>query len=229
MLRSLRALEGYQLAGVDHDLGRVDDFLFDDETWNVRYLVARTGSWLFGHKVLILRNELGKPNGATRKIGVTLTQEQIRNAPNLETDAPVSRQQEHLLVSYIGNTPYWQPLPPPPVGASGSADVHLRSVRQVTGYRISAENGEFGEVADFIVDDQLWMIRHVVIDTRRWFAGRQVLLAPEWVKGLDWASHTVSLSLTRGQIEQAPSYDHSAPALRQYEAQTYGSHGSPDR
>ena len=45
------------------------------------------------------------------------------------------------------------------MGAEASGDVHLRSVGAVAGYRISAENEEFGEVADFIADDQSWAIR----------------------------------------------------------------------
>ena len=107
MLRSLKALKGYHLGAVDGELGWVDDTLFDDETWYVRYLVAKTGSWLFGRKVLILRHALGEVDWATRTIRIMLTQAQLKGAPDLATDAPVSRQQEHELLTHFGYTPYW--------------------------------------------------------------------------------------------------------------------------
>jgi hypothetical protein len=53
MLRSLNELEGYALGAIDGDIGRVKDFLFDDEGWAVRYLSIDTRSWLSSRKVLI--------------------------------------------------------------------------------------------------------------------------------------------------------------------------------
>jgi hypothetical protein len=43
MLRSLKDLRGVALRAIDGDIGKVDDFYFDDEGWGIRYLVVDTG------------------------------------------------------------------------------------------------------------------------------------------------------------------------------------------
>ena len=45
---------------------------------------------------------------------------------------------------------------------------HLRSLKEIKGYRIHARDGEIGHVDDFILDDDTWALRHVVVDTGNW-------------------------------------------------------------
>jgi hypothetical protein len=206
MLRSLRELKGYRLAANEGEIGRVRDLLFDDERWMVRYVVAATGPWLFGREFLLRLASLGRPDLANRQIDVNLTREQVKNAPGLETDAPVSRQQERELLKYFGWTPFWRPTPPGPLGPDESGDTHLRSVEAVTGYTVGATDGDFGEVADFITDDNLWTIRYVAVETSQWLPGRQVLLTPGWFLNIDWTTHRAELRLKRDELEQAPEY-----------------------
>ena len=54
MQKSVKDLKGYAIGATDGDIGKVDDFYFDDESWTIRYLVADTGNWLLGRKVLHL-------------------------------------------------------------------------------------------------------------------------------------------------------------------------------
>jgi hypothetical protein len=44
MLRSVTHLQGFSLRALDGEIGKVDEFYFDDETWAIRYLVVNTGS-----------------------------------------------------------------------------------------------------------------------------------------------------------------------------------------
>ena len=44
MLRSLYVMLDYHIAATDGVQGTVQDFLFDDESWIVHYLVAETAS-----------------------------------------------------------------------------------------------------------------------------------------------------------------------------------------
>ena len=60
-------------------------------------------------------------------------------------------------------------------------DVHLRSANKVTGYRIGATDGDIGHVEDFIIDDETWEIRYMVVDTQNWWPGKKVLVAPQWI------------------------------------------------
>jgi hypothetical protein len=169
----------------------------------------------------------GRPGLRERQIAVNLTKEQIKNAPDLDTDAPVSRQQESELLKHFGWTPYWRPTPPPPLGPDESGDVHLRSVEAVTGYTVRATDGDFGEVADFIADDSLWIIRYVAVDTKQWLPRRQILITPGWVRDIDWALHRAEVSLSREQLKQAPEYQPGAPVDRKYEARLYAFYGLP--
>jgi hypothetical protein len=107
MLRSLNELEGYAIGAADGEIGRVKDFLFDDETWAVRYLVVDTGSWLSSRKVLISPIAVGEPTWADRILPVSITKQQVRNSPNVDTDKPVSRQYELGYFDYYGYYPYY--------------------------------------------------------------------------------------------------------------------------
>jgi uncharacterized protein YrrD len=46
-------LIGYKLEATDGEIGKVETFYFDDDTWTIRYMVVKTGGWLSGRKVLI--------------------------------------------------------------------------------------------------------------------------------------------------------------------------------
>lgn len=50
---------------------------------------------------------------------------------------------------------------------------HLRSMNEVSGYAIQATDGEIGHVDDFIVDDEPWIIRYIVVDTRNFWPGKR--------------------------------------------------------
>jgi hypothetical protein len=49
---------------------------------------------------------------------------------------------------------------------------HLRSYKAVKGYHIEATNGAIGHVEDFILDDDTWVFRYMVVDTPPIFAQR---------------------------------------------------------
>lgn len=90
-------------------------------------------------------------------------------------------------------------------------DADLRSAREVIGHRIEAADGEIGHVEDFLVDDRTWAVRYMVIDTRNWWPGKKVLIAPEWIGEMSWPDARVTVNMTRDQIRNAPEYDPSRP------------------
>jgi hypothetical protein len=106
MLRSVNDSQGRKIRATDGDIGSVDQFLFDDENWAVRYLVVDTGNWLLGRKVLISPIALGQTDW-TEGLSVSLTKEQIKNSPGIDTDKPVSRQHESEYFKYYGYPYYW--------------------------------------------------------------------------------------------------------------------------
>jgi sporulation protein YlmC with PRC-barrel domain len=46
MKRSINSLLGYTIKGMDGEIGKVEEFYFDDRTSTIRYLVVKTGGWL---------------------------------------------------------------------------------------------------------------------------------------------------------------------------------------
>ncbi|OYT87474.1 MAG: photosystem reaction center subunit H [Burkholderiales bacterium PBB6] len=107
-------------------------------------------------------------------------------------------------------------------------DPHLRSVNAVTGYHIHATDGDIGHVSGFLVDDETWAIRYLVIDTSNWWMGHKVLIAPPWIKGVHWTDQTVAVDLNRESIKNAPHYDPDSDWGRDQEqalARHYGRSG----
>src|SRR5579875_1517011 len=107
MLWRFTELDGYEIAATDGRVGHVDDLLFDEARWAVRWLVVDTGSWLAGRRVLLPPSALGRPDPIARRFPVTLTRQQVEDSPPLATDLPVSRQVEAALYQHYGWSPYW--------------------------------------------------------------------------------------------------------------------------
>ena len=60
MQYSVKDLKGNAIGATDGDIGKLDDFYFDDEFWTIRYLVAETGNWLLNRKVLVSPFAIGR-------------------------------------------------------------------------------------------------------------------------------------------------------------------------
>ena len=236
MLRSSKSLEGYKLGATNGEIGRVKEFYFDDQMWTVRYLVADTGHWLTGRQVLISPFAVRSVDVEQEHVNVELTKERIEHSPSIDTEKPVSRQYEVEYYKYYGWPMYWYgpalwgPTPYPIYGHGGTwmepnpqrmeepADPHLRSTREVYGYYIQAGDGDIGHVEDFLLDDQNWAIRYLVVDTRNWLPGKKVLVSPEWISAVSWDKSSVVVDLSRETIEKAPEFRVDQPVTRAYEA-----------
>ena len=103
------------------------------------------------------------------------------------------------------------------VEAQEDNDMHLRSVKAVTGCHIHASDGEIGHVADFLVEDADWRIHYLVVDTRNWWPGRKILVSPRSIKEINWANRQVDLNVVRQRVKDAPTYDASTLVDRAYE------------
>lgn len=257
MLRSIKDIIGYSIEATDGHIGEVKDCLFDDRHWGLRYVVADTRKWLPGRKVLITPHHAKQPTKgwSGNALPVDLSKERIRNAPELDDNAPVSAQYESEYMRYyqIAN-PYWagpyawgyefEPqyvAPPTEENEKQSEQLskqhedqlkniehsHLRSAHEVIGYHIQAKDDSFGHVEDFIIDDSKWKLMYLIVDTKNWLPGKKSIVDVRWVSSFDWHSREASIDLTRKQIEAAPRYDASAPINREFERQLYDYHGRP--
>jgi hypothetical protein len=259
MLRSLQDLESCAIHASDGDIGRVKDFFFDDRAWVIRYLVIETGSWLSSRKVLISPMAIRDADWDGGRLSVSVTKEQVRNSPDVDTEQPVSRQHEMRYLGYYGYPYYW--------GGSGlwgtglfpsmmmtgiggpttmdqdaalesrrnqlrreatqhqDDDPHLRSAKAVMDYHIHAKDGEIGHVQGILLDERTWAVRYLVVNTRNWWMGHQVLVAPQWIESVSYIDATVAVNLTRKSVQEAPLFDSTATLNREQEQQIYGHYG----
>jgi len=101
-------------------------------------------------------------------------------------------------------------------------DHHLRSSHEVTGYHIQTEDGELGHVEDFIIDDETWAIRYLIVNTSNWWAGKKVLVSPQWIERVNWGQRKVFVNLSRETIKQSPEYTEESLLNRDYEIGLHG-------
>ena len=233
MLNKAKTLKGYTLDSLDGDIGKVKEFYFDDLHWTIRYLVANTGNWLTDKQVLISPHALATVDKEDQNIAINLTKKQIEDSPPLDSDKPVSRQFEEVYYGYYGWPTYWGGpymwgsypyiVNNPEewkVSTQGEKawDPHLRSTNDVSGHHIQASDGDIGHVEDFIIDDETWAIRYLIIDTQNWWPGKKVLVATRWIESVSWSEMKVFVNLTREAIRQSPEYTEESLLTRDYEA-----------
>jgi len=248
MLMNAKHIKGLVIRATDGELGTVDQFYFDDETWAIRYLTVETGGWLGGRQVLVSPYSIVNTDWENRRLDVALTKDQVEKSPAIDTHKPVSRQHEaaylgYYIYPYYWGGPYtWGPSFYPsglsiPTTISmesmedrilrESTDSHLQSTEAVTGYHVEASDGEFGHVDGFVVDDSDWAIRYIEVATRNWWPGKKVLVSPAWIERVTWKDSKVYTGLTQETIKGAPEYVESKPVSREYELQLYMHYGRP--
>jgi hypothetical protein len=240
MLRSAKKMKEFALGASDGRIGHIEEFYFDDSQWTIRYAVAQAGNWLTGRMVLLSPKHFGPPDDAAKTVAVNLTRDQIRSSPSPESDRPVNRQFEEAYYRHFGWPYYWagpylwgpSPYPILPAGTleeplqaderrmpAAKGDPHLRSTDEITGYHLRARDGEIGHVEDFLFEERDWSIRYLVVGTRNWRPGKQVLVPPAWISALNWEDRTVDVAADREEIRLAPEYDSSRAMTAEYGAE----------
>jgi hypothetical protein len=248
MLWNSRKIHGYAIEADDGALGKIDDFLFEDTNWSIRWLVVDTRHWLTNRKVLLPTVALGHLDSDQKEFSVRLTRKQVADSPDIDTDLPVSRQMETNIFDTYGWSPYWgngyltsgfcsmlAPAMPPPTLAEHAfrdtenrdGDSHLRSVGQIVNYDIHARDGEIGHLSDVLISDADWSIRYLVVDTGTWWGGKKVLIPPRWVQRVDWIAAEISLNVDRAALQERPHYTSETVVDAGYELQIHQSSMEP--
>lgn len=228
MLKSIKLLYGKKLRASDGEIGQVKDFYFDDQNWAVRYVVADTGTWLFGQLVLLAPHAFVSLHQSGNDLSVNLTRQQIENSPSIESHKPLSRQYEEDYYKYYGWPYYWQgnglwgmggfpglqlatiPIPcePPPAISTKTKrqDAHLRCTQAVEGYNIKASDGTVGRISDFIIDSKSWAIRTIAIKIGHLLSAREVEIPVSKVDRISYDESMVYVSMTIKAVEESPEH-----------------------
>lgn len=216
MLRSARKILAHRLNAADGEVGRCVDFVIDSSGWRARYLVVERGAKLGGGRVLISPLALDKASWTSRRLVVAAARAQVESAPEFAPGAALSRQDELDVCRHYGwalrgsaalPSEGWPELAPP------SPPAPSRSLEELLGYQLQAEDGVVGRVSDFILDDDDWGLPYLVLESSPALGGRSVLVPCDRV--LDAAPlerRLLQVGMTSAEVESCPEYDPTAPA-----------------
>jgi hypothetical protein len=93
-LRSTHALTEYDVESTDGDVGHIDDFIIDDTTWGIRYLVVSAHRWWPGRKALVSTQWVTRISADDSKVSVNLSQEAVKESPVYDERTSVTREYE---------------------------------------------------------------------------------------------------------------------------------------
>ena len=106
-LRSTDEVASYHMAATDGEIGHVDNFILEDDSWTIRYLAIDTRNWLPGKKVLVPPRWISLIDWAQGKVHVNLSRDGVKQSPEYDSSKPISREYETQLYRHHGETAYW--------------------------------------------------------------------------------------------------------------------------
>jgi sporulation protein YlmC with PRC-barrel domain len=215
-----RKLRKASIVAADGEIGGVHDVYFDTNNWTVRHLVVDTRKWLPGRKVLVAPHAIQSWDERSRSLRLTLTREQIRHSPDIDAHLPISRQMTAQLGHYYGGSMAPGALVPPLMTPFGIGPVypytgvpaptaylkaqapeteqhhnsHLRSMKEITGYRVETSDGDVGRVRDFAVDLRRGEVTLLVIEVVDNAVSGEVAVGVARVREIRWDDRRVKLS-----------------------------------
>ena len=241
MIRSLKDLFGFSVRATDGGIGKVEDFLFDEDEWSVRYLAVDSQPWITERQLLFSPRVFGLL-GDQDVFPLTLDRYRILNSPVIRRDQAINRQHEVELHNYYQWPLYWTPGDAGGIGPGSLAalplvdlaeqmaqnespslqeDPHLHSLKKFNGFTIQARDGSIGSVFDVLIEDETWNILYIIVDAGDWLTDRKVLISPNWVEHVAWKDAAVQIDLNRDTIRHSPVYDPALPLTEDYETRLY--------
>ena len=209
MMHTLNDLIGYSVLATDGEIGTVRNFIFDDRTWELHYLVVEVGNWIERRDVVLAISTIENLNCENKTFTVHLTKDQVRESPDVDTEKPVSRQQEIAMEEYFGKLATWVHRnldwgTQIPTGrkfpVQTQEDPHLRSVRALYGYEVRGTDGEIGHLEAFVLDDTIWHIGYLEVRAGKWLLDRTVLIPTAWIESISWDNCLVNLHHCRSGL-----------------------------
>lgn len=220
MLRHTKIITGCKIVSSDGIVGKVADLLFDERSLTFRYLVAHVGPRFSGQLVLLSFKTVEDIDEDRRALRVSLRRRAVEASPSVSTHNAISMEAQLLLGKYRQWTPAHVKRLPPSRAKNISNDAtrqekkkaedvvevgsRLRSVREITGYRIAATDGDIGHLKDLIVDDGTWNIEQLIANAGNWLFQRKVQIPSAAIQNIYWAERRVHVSMRRAEIKNTP-------------------------
>lgn len=107
MKRGINEIIGHSLITKDGTKGKIKDFLFDKDSWQVRYIEADFGNLFSNDRILIPKTLLMDSHISDDDLHLNVTTSLVKLGPKPEEDLPISRQYEEHLNRYYSQEFYW--------------------------------------------------------------------------------------------------------------------------
>jgi hypothetical protein len=221
MQYSARNIIGCAILARDGLCGEVHDVLFGDDSWNIRYVVSRAIVAGVNRDFQLAIEAIHSLNLHNRSIQFSGTVGEAQSKTHIDQDPPVSRQQQlkRTALWALGPIyeldftwgafpvmPFWLASTTRKLGSGGNSkeratyNPHLRSSREVIGYRVQAPDGKAGRVVDILCDDGNHHVEYLVVATRRLWRHTRVLLPLTSVHGICWSLMRVTTKLSKSAV-----------------------------
>ncbi len=227
---TLKGLIGLPVMGADGELGTVEDVYFDEKRWRMRYILAATGDWLEGRRLLLSPRAFGGLLPDRRGLQSNLRRDRVSAAPPFIKGRRITRTEEEELFKFYEWPFYWREEEEGGIGPGNPAALPLielasemreeigtqgvlenptlHSLEDVLGMRILDREGEnSGSLADVAVQLEDWEILYLIIDLGLLSGGKKVQLPPTYVESFDEDDDYLRLDLERETIHNSPEWD----------------------
>ncbi|MBP1970151.1 sporulation protein YlmC with PRC-barrel domain [Virgibacillus natechei] len=228
MLYFTTELKTYHIYASDGEMGKIRDLYFDDTQWAIRYAVVDTRKWLPGRRVLLSPTAFINLNESNENLEVKYDKEAIRNSPAIPEENPISKDVEDSLIDYYGWSRYWigNALWGPEYGPLSTSkgeeptkeqmkydqqmngqDYDLRSENETINYKVHADNGKVGRVADMIYDDEQWKIQYIVVQSNESMVEEEyIVYTPGDIQSVDWFEEDIYVKGSLEEMKQSKLY-----------------------
>lgn len=105
-LRSFTEVSGYNILSLSEDSGHVEDFLFDDKAWQIKYLAVDTRNWLPGKKAVVPVQWIDEIDWAANEVHLNLKKETLEHCPDIDLDEPLDPNVEEDILVYYESSEY---------------------------------------------------------------------------------------------------------------------------
>lgn len=250
MKLDLKELLGYKVKTLDGISGTINDFLFDEERWVIRYVDADLGDFFPGKRVLIPRMFLKETNWETKEFNVQLKNIDVEQCPELKDNLPISRKYEQQMNENYKLADYWNQgyfplngflditqnysLPIEPVHVFSrkiiekDLETNLRSYKDLVGYIVNTKNGHIGKVEALLIDSSDWSIFSVIVNLNDgFFVSKKVIIAISWFHEISYIHNTITVNLSTEEVASSPVFDASKPVNAVYIKKLFNYYGKP--
>jgi hypothetical protein len=226
MLLSTLALKEYRIEAQDGDIGSADTFYYEDRQWLIRYIVC-DATRVFKRYALIPPLALSRTDDCNKVLCVDASMETIKNSPHVNVARPISRDHQHILDRYYS----WHITTPnelsEPFFEVPFVDTSVHSGQETLGCRLKAREGELATVDDFIIDDDSWSLRYLVLQAGLWLPGKKFLLDPRWIDEISWSEKRLFAEVSAEKIRSSPEYETGTVISPEYERSVQEHFGQP--